>query len=193
VAYTDLATVKSMLGKDSTDGRDTLISAAITAAEKMIDERCGRSFGLDVSASARVFPAHDRILTVGDEQTIRVDDFVSVTTLETKSSFSGGWTAVTGYELRPENAAVTAHPYTEIAYRAGWLSDSMRVRVTARWGWPSVPYGVAQAAALLAARYYRRKDSPQGVLGSAEWGVARVSRFDPDVEGLIAGFITIFA
>jgi hypothetical protein len=69
----------------------------------------------------------------------------------------------------------------------------MRVRVTARWGWPSVPDGVAQAAALLAARLYRRKDSPEGVLGSSEWGAVRVARFDPDVEGLIAPYITIFA
>jgi hypothetical protein len=42
---------------------------------------------------------------------------------------------------------------------------------------------------LLAARFYRRKDSPQGVLGNAEWGFARVSRVDPDVEALISPFL----
>lgn len=193
MAYTDLATVKDALGKTTVDDRDDLIEQAIAAAEQMIDERCGRTFNLDVGSTARTFPAYDRLLTCGYEQTLRVDDFVSVTTVETQSSFAGTWTAVTGYELRPSNASVGDRPYTEIAYQTGWVTESMRVRVTARWGWPSVPDGVTQAAALLAARLYRRKDSPQGVLGNAEWGTVRVSRVDPDVEGLIAPYITIFA
>lgn len=191
--YTDSATVKRALGKDTANAKDDLVEQAVAAASRMIDERCGRSFLRDSAATARIFPALDRIVTSGSEQTIRVDDFVALATVETQSTFGGAWTAVTGYEPRPDNAAVGDRPYTEIAYRAGWLSESMRVRVTARWGWPSVPDGVAQAAALLAARLYRRKDSPEGVLGSSEWGAVRVSRFDPDVEGLIAPYITIFA
>lgn len=195
MAYTTLATVKLELGKDTTDSKDDLITAAITAAEKMIDQRCGRSFNLDGSTSARTFRGYDRLLTLGDEQTVRIDDYGTTTgmTVETRESFAGTWTTVTGWEARPHNASASSHPFGEVAYTAGWMAESMWVRVTAKWGWPAVPGGVTQAATLLAARLYRRKDSPEGVLGSSEWGAVRVSRLDPDVEGLIAPYITIFA
>jgi hypothetical protein len=42
-----------------------------------------------------------------------------------------------------------------------------------------------QATLIQAARLYRRKDSPEGVTGSAEWGVVRLPRIDPDVSALI--------
>lgn len=193
--YTTAAVVKGMIGKTTADDRDDLIIQAIAAASRMIDQRCGRRFYADATATARTFIAHDRHLSVGDAQSLRIDDFVSSSgvTVETKTSFTGSWTTVTGWEPGPDNADADGMPWTEVVYQAGWLGDTTKIRVTARWGWPSVPDGVTQAAALLAARLYRRKDSPQGVLGSAEWGVARVSRFDPDVESLIAPYILIFA
>lgn len=193
--YTDLATVKASLGKSTADDRDDLIEQAIAAASRMIDQRCGRRFYADTAASARVFPAYDRHLTVGDAQSLRVADYVTAVgaTVETQTSFAGTWTTVTGWEPGPANADADGLPWTEIVYQAGWVGDATRVRVTAKWGWPSTPDGVAQAAALLAARLYRRKDSPNGVIGSADWGTIRVSRTDPDVEALIAPYIMIFA
>jgi hypothetical protein len=193
--YTTPAVVKGMLGKTTADDRDDLIIQAVAAASRMIDQRCGRRFYADATATPRTFTAHDRHLTVGDAQSLRIDDYVTGddVTVETKTGFAGTWTPVTGWEPGPDNADADGMPWTEVVYQAGWLGDTTKIRVTARWGWPSVPDGVAQAAALLAARLYRRKDSPQGVLGSAEWGVARVSRFDPDVESLIAPYILIFA
>ncbi|WP_328465530.1 phage gp6-like head-tail connector protein [Actinoplanes sp. NBC_00393] len=193
--YTDLATVKAMLGKTTADDRDDLIEAAIAAASRMIDERCGRAFYLEATATARTFPARDRSWLDGDAQSIRVDDIGDATglTVETKVGFSGTWSSVTGFEPGPDNADLRGRPWTEVVYAAGWLTDNTKVRITARWGWPTVPDGVAQAAALLAARLYRRKDSPQGVLGSADWGVIRVSRFDPDVEALVAPYILMTA
>jgi hypothetical protein len=193
--YTDLATVKAGLGKTTADDRDDLIEQAVAAASRMIDERCGRRFYATAGVTARTFSAFDRHLTVDDAQSIRVDDIATDDGLivETKTGFTGTWSTITGVELGPDNSDVLGRPWTEVVYSAGWISDASKVRVTARWGWPSVPDGITQAAALLAARLYRRKDSPQGVLGSAEWGVARVSRFDPDVENLIAPYILITA
>jgi hypothetical protein len=193
--YTTVAVVKGMLGKTTADDRDDLIIQAISAASRMIDQRCGRRFYADATATARTFTAHDRHLTTGDAQSLRVDDYLTATgvTVETRTSFTGAWSTVAGWEPGPDNADADGRPWTEVVYQAGWLGDTTRVRVTARWGWPSIPGGIAQAAALLASRLYRRKDSPQGVLGSAEWGVARVSRLDPDVEGLIAPHILMFA
>lgn len=193
--YTDLPTVKAGLGKTTADDRDDLIEQAIAAASRMIDERCGRRFYAPTGVSARTFTALDRHLTIGDAQSIRVDDIATDEGLivETKTGFTGTYSTITGAELGPDNSDVLGRPWTEVVYSAGWIGDASKVRVTARWGWPSVPDAITQAAALLAARLYRRKDSPQGVLGSAEWGVMRVSRFDPDVENLIAPYILITA
>jgi hypothetical protein len=193
--YTTPAVVKGMIGKTTDDDRDDLIIQAIAAASRMIDQRCGRRFYADATATARTFTAHDRLLTVGDTQSLRVDDYLASAgaTVETKTSFTGTWTTVTGWEPGPDNADAAGMPWTEIAYQAGWAGDTTKVRVTARWGWPAIPDAVAQAAALLAARLYQSKDSPNGVLGSADWGAIRVSRFDPDVEVLIAPYILIFA
>ena len=101
--------------------------------------------------------------------------------------------AVDDVELGPDNAAAQGRPATYLWSTVGWVPTSGRLRVTARWGWPAVPDQVVEAAKLLAVRLYRRKDSPQGVLGSSEWGVTRVSAVDPDVEALICPFVVLFA
>lgn len=35
-------------------------------------------------------------------------------------------------------------------------------------------------------RLYRRKDSPEGIVGSNDFGSIRVTRFDPDIEAMAA-------
>lgn len=189
--YTSLATVKDMLGKTTADDRDNLITAAIVAGASWIDRRTGRSFGADTSTSQRVFRPRGRVICDGTDEILRVDDFATETGLvvETATGIGGTWTAVTTYETGPDNAAAYGKSYSQIRATAGWIPYAGKVRVTARWGWPMVPDEIAQANALLAARLYRRKDSPQGVLGSPEWGPMRVSRADPDVESLIAPFV----
>lgn len=191
--YTDLGTVKGALGKASSDDRDELISDSIAAACRQIDQRCGRRFYADTEASARTFPAGGRYVSLYDAQALRVDDISTSddVAVETKFGFTGSYTTVATWELGPDNADVTAWPWTRVVAAGGWLSDAVTVRVTATWGWPAVPDAIVQAATLLAARLYRRKDSPQGVLGSAEWGTVRVSRFDPDVEALVGPYIAV--
>lgn len=184
--YAELTVVKSSLGKLTTDDRDDLILSAITAASRLIDARTGRRFYLDHSASARTFPVRGRTFWDDRGCNLLIDDIGSTSALvvETGSLLSNSWTATTAYATGPDNALAHGRPVTSLLSRSGWGSDS--VRVTARWGWPAVPAEVVQATQLLAARLYRRKDSPQGVLGSTEWGAVRVSRVDPDVEALIA-------
>lgn len=189
--YTDLVTVKSALGKASADDRDELISAAIMAASRMIDARTGRRFYLDDVASARVFPTHGRTFWDGVQYQLLVDDLGDTSSLvvETGSNTTNTWAALTGYDTGPANAILQGRPVTVLALNTAWPTGSTIVRVTGRWGWPAVPAEVALAAQLLAARLYRRKDSPQGVIGNAEWGAVRVARVDPDVEALIAHLI----
>jgi hypothetical protein len=60
------------------------------------------------------------------------------------------------------------------------------VKVTGVWGWASVPIAIKQATILLAARIYKRSDSPLGIAGFGDMGVMRVSsQIDPDVAQLV--------
>lgn len=196
-AYTTSIAVKSSLGKITNDDRDDLIDSATLASSRLIDERTGRRFYLDAVASSRVYTHagsgrffFDRTLM---SYVITVDDIGSAPeiTVEVGSTASGAWSAVTGFSTFPENAIARGRPITALIMPSFWQPSLWlwELRVTARWGWPAVPTQIGEAARLLAARLYRRKDSPQGVIGNAEWGVARVSRFDPDVEALVGPYI----
>jgi hypothetical protein len=186
--YSDLATVKLMLGVTDT-ARDTLISRALTSASREIDRKTSRRFWLDASASARVYNPFERVVRDDRGELLLTDDIGSLTGLVVEVGMTGSWTALTEYETHPDNALAKGEPVTGILLPTGhWGSDRTRVRVTARWGWPAVPDDIEQAARMLAARLYRRKDSPEGVAGSAEWGLVRVPRLDPDVAALIEPF-----
>lgn len=189
--YTDRDTVKSALGKTTADDRDDLIDAAIAAASRQIDQRCGRYFYADDAASARTFRARGRLTMDGCDWVLEVDDFASDDSIVVETSYgvAGTWSTVSTYELGPDNADAVWRPWTQIRGSAGWVIQHGKVRVTAQWGWPAIPDEITQAATLLAARLYRRKDSPQGVIASADWGSVRVSRTDPDVEALIGPFV----
>jgi hypothetical protein len=102
----------------------------------------------------------------------------------------GSFTPSPDYETWPENALADGEPVTGLLRVFGiWAVPGMRVRITTRFGWPAVPDPVDEASLIQASRLFKRKDSPEGVAGSSEWGVVRVSRRDPDVWNLIEPYI----
>lgn len=181
--YETLANAKLAIGMTTSD-RDALVMKALAAASRGIDDATGRRFWLDQSASPRVFTPRSRVLRDGGTDKFLVDDIGDDTGLVVEvGSTSDGWTAVTDYETDPENALATGKPISAfVGARGIWWP---RVRVTARWGWPAIPDVVVQATLIQTLRLYRRKDSPEGVAGSADWGAVRVVRIDPDVQALI--------
>lgn len=189
-AYTDLATVKLALGVTDV-GRDTLIQNAIDAASALIDDETGRTFGLAGSATAREFRIRGRVVCDVDGEALIVDDIGDETGLIVEVGDGTTWTALdpTEYDTEPDNAIIQNRPVTRIRHVYGWWTGYRKARVTANWGWPAIPNEVTQAAQIQAARLYRRKDSPEGVAGSAEWGLIRVPSLDPDVRALIAPFM----
>jgi hypothetical protein len=189
--YTTLDTVKDALGKTSVDDRDELITAAIVAGARWIDRRTGRRFYPDADATPRVFRPRGRLSCDGGDTVLRVDDFATDDGLivETATGIGGTWTAVSTFEAGPDNADVLGQPWNQIRGAGAWIPYAGKVRVTTRWGWAETPDEIVQANTLLACRLYRRKDSPQGVMGNAEWGAIRVSRVDPDVEALVCPFV----
>lgn len=190
--YTTRALVKAALEIDSgSSSADDLIDAKITAASRSIDRYCNRRFYLDATVSARVINPKGRTWADNDGEHLMVADIGTDTGLIVETGRGSDWTAITAnIETEPTDALELdpAEPITSLLYMSRYFvtRSNGRVRVTARWGWPAVPDVVGEAALIQATRLYKRKDSPEGVLGSAEWGGAiRMSRVDPDVAAML--------
>lgn len=180
--YIDRTLLKTALNITTTDtSRDVLLDQAIGAACAMIDRQCGRNFGKTTGTQVRKFEIRNRLVMDRDGYRLLVDDIADETGLVV--TIDGA--TIGGVETRPVNAVSKGSPVTTIYLPWGTWASARLATVTAVWGWPAVPPEVVQAALLQAARLYRRKDSPEGVAGSAEWGLVRVPYLDPDVRRLL--------
>lgn len=74
------------------------------------------------------------------------------------------------------------------AIRIPWgISIPAEWDITAIWGWPDVPEDIIMANQIQAHRFYGRRGSPEGIAGSAEWGLTRIPNLDPDVKAILEG------
>jgi hypothetical protein len=121
--------------------------------------------------------------------------------LQTSSAADGVFDTtwkVTDYQLEPSNGYTDglSVPYTRIRAVEDYLfpvaGGQNLVKVTAVFGWPTVPIAITQACVIQSSRLFKRLDSPLGVAGFGDMGAVRVSRYlDPDVEQLIAPYRSI--
>lgn len=188
--YCTLSEVKAALRiSDTVD--DTLLENAVEAASRRIDGECSRRFYQDGATSARTYAAgrHD-LLIVDDISTatglvVKVDD-------DADGTFETTLTAGADYQLEPLNALTQSKPVNMLrSLDINWpiaANGRTLVEVTARWGWPVVPDAIREATVLLAARQFRRLDSPLGVAGFGDLGAIVVRRIDPDVASMIAPY-----
>lgn len=192
--YTTRALVKHALGIDLGDTvDDAFIDAKIVSASRGIDQYCGtgRKFWLDSTASARIINPNGRTWYDRDGEHLLVPDIGTTAGLIVEVGRGSDWTDITtSVEAEPVDALDLdpPQPITSLLYlsRSWPRSNRQRVRITARWGAPAQPAVVGEAALIQTIRLYKRKDSPEGVLGSAEWGGAiRMSRIDPDVAAML--------
>ncbi len=184
--YAELSELRSMRGiTDGNTDQDGDLQRALTRASRAIDDRTGRRFFADDNTSARTYRTAGRLAADEGRWLLVVDD-IADTSVTVELGDGTTWTAYTDYELDPENAVARGRAVTGLA-RASWPAS--RVRVTARWGWPAVPDPIVEATLLLANRRFMRRDSPEGVAGLAQEGPVRVSRFDPDIEDLVAPYV----
>lgn len=189
--YATLAQVKSALRIEDTID-DTLIELAIESASREIDGYTDRVF-YDVGTATRIYLPIDSF-------TVQIDDLQSLTTLKTSPSgdgFTDTWTS-TDYQLEPLNgqAGGLSTPFTRIRAVGDYVfpiwnprvTDSYEatVQVVGTFGFASVPTDIVQATILLSMRQFKRYDSPLGVAGFGDLGAMRVTKFDPDVEALVA-------
>jgi hypothetical protein len=189
--YVTLEELKAQLGIEADDAtRDALLNRARSSASRSIDKTTGRRFWLDETAVQRVFNPRGNIVREDDGDLFLVDDIGDAAGLIVETGSGSSWAAVTDYETHPDNALADGKPVTALLRPLGtWGIATTRLRVTARFGWPSVPDDIVEAAMIQASRLYKRKDSPEGIIGSAEWGVRNLSRRDPDVWALIEPYI----
>lgn len=188
--YADLGTLKRQLGlDDDNDTRDALLEQALNTASRYLDKSTGRRFWLDAEPVARVYRPQGRTVIEDEGTALVVDDIGSTSGLVVETGSAAAWSVVATWETLPDNALALGRPITALLRSGGWGSGTSRVRVTARYGWPAVPDEIVQATLIQASRLYKRKDSPEGVTGSADWGVVRLSRRDPDVWNLIEPYV----
>lgn len=187
--YATLAELKTFMKiGDTTD--DVELQDKLTAASRRIDRDCGRRFYADGSATARTYRATHATLLL-------VDDISTTVGLLVEAGRGSTFTTIasTAYDLLPENALVDSRAVETLERVDGcWpLWGSIRVRVTAKWGWPAVPDPIKFACLLQAARLFRRKDAIEGVVGNSDFGPVRVSRYDPDYDNAIAPYVKVVA
>lgn len=164
--------LKLYMGLETTEN-DDLVDDAISSASREIERHCHRQFNDAGAASARLYHATNC-------HTVITDDFHTEVGLLVEINESGDgttWTTVDSsqYELLPLNRMMHGLPWVywrikmvdatsfPVGRRAG-------VRVTAQWGWESVPADIKQACKMLGSDTYQLKDSRMGVAGSDQFG-----------------------
>lgn len=102
----------------------------------------------------------------------------------------GAWLAANGVGQVPTN-------HVERAYRSAEAWVRKRVRLPdpepvlvdgVEQSVVVIPEDLVLAVCLMTARYLARRNSPDGFVGMAEFGPARISRIDQDVETLIGPY-----
>lgn len=190
--YTTLAELKASLSIPTTDSADDdALERAIRAASRAVDKHCKRRFWQATAATARSYDADAwDFLYVDDISTLT--GLIVATDDNDDGTAETTWTITTDFVAKPSNNLADDRPVYRLEAVGNRRFPRGRhpgVQVTARWGWPVVPDEVRDATLLKAAKLFRRKDSPDGVAGSNDFGVIRISqRDDPDVVMLLADF-----
>lgn len=188
--YCTVAELRNAIGDDSQKLQTTALEAAISAASRWIDRRCGRRFWLDASTQARLFRPETAtkmwVYDIGDTTGLTIETGTGGTFDTTLSASDYVLGPLASEEFGPY-AYWTISTVNGVTFPMdGWQPT---VRVTAKFGWSEVPPQVQQACLLRAASLFKRKDAPFGVAGFGDFGAVRV-RPDIDVDALLADYMT---
>lgn len=153
-----------------------------------IDQHCFRSFEVPSEATVRYFkPTRDGL------EVDELDDIANTTGLAVAVDSGGDGSYSSVLTNNTDYVYETNRDGMVVAIRStGWFpcnrSRPKTIKVTARFGWPSVPTPVKRAALIWGIRLWNRRDSPSGVVGFGDLGSIRLSRIDPDVAELLATY-----
>jgi len=195
--YATLNEIKAYLSiSDTVD--DTLLENLVESASRSIDRIANRRFYLDSTASARLYRAYSDIFVYTDDIGSTTDLAVAIDE-NGNGTYTKSVTLNTDYILDPLTSPSLGRPYTQLTMVSntqmwpifpGLTQNGLRpgVRVTAKWGWPSVPNDINMACLILTADLYKRKDAPGGILGLGDLGVVRMSPLGRDVTAMVRAY-----
>ena len=191
-AYLELEEAKSTLEIEAGHA-DTDIQRTLVAASRMIDEITQTRFYTTAADEVRYYSPDAGHLLFTDE-------ISTLTELATDAAggttFGTVWTANTDYVLQPENATVGAvqyRPWDRILRHPKSAKQfpcyPRSVRVTGKFGWTAVPDAVKVATGIIATKALRRaRSAPMGIVTAFDGTAVRMSRFDPQVEEMLAPY-----
>lgn len=188
-AYATLAELKAQMDLDAITTNDTELTRCLDAAAAWIESPagCGRVFALDATDTTKLFMPTS-------EGVVDVPDLVSVTSIkvDTRGDRSYATTlAAADYQLYPligsRYEQIRIWPQSSKSFRPDRL-----VQVVGKFGYvegAAAPIPIKEANLLLAARLYKRREAPFGILQSTDLGTfTRLSKEDPDVANLLAPY-----
>jgi len=170
------------------------LGGAVAAASRAIDLATNRQFGKVDEIEQRLYTPEWQVVGVGLNRTrrwvARIDDVQTIVGLVLHLDLDGDQSyahEVTDYALHPANAAAEGRPWELIVFRSTAPQPTGaedQLRVTATFGWTSVPEVVATACKIQANRFFARRLAPFGVAGSPESGteLRLLAKVDPDVD-----------
>jgi hypothetical protein len=171
-----------------TDGldRDDWIDRCLRGARAAIENRSGwPTFWKTETVETRTIDVSGQVVPV------RRSGYSYIKVLLRDGIASSIGFAVAGYStsasLLPTSSVFDGKPFDSIKLPYGSLMNDGMLDVTAQWGWPEVPDDIIWAHQMQSNRLYRRKGSPEGIAGSAEWGLTRIPALDPDVLAILKG------
>lgn len=197
--YTSVEEVKDRL-KITDTADDAILHGAVAAAARAIEGYTGRFFyQLSETRTFRPYTLYE----------LPIDDLISCTQLAVDYAGTGVFSTVftqgVDYELQIGEDAFNAmasgekRPYTLVRvinvsggqwFPFVWpFSRLDRIQIQGVWGWPEVPFGIAEATRQVAAEFYKLKDSPFGLVGTSEFGVVRVPKTNPYIMKLLQPYI----
>lgn len=169
VSLEELKDYLKMTGKDTYD--DSLVDA-LSSVTSEIERKCNRQFNKAGSVSQRSYYPDSPHLA-------KVHDFWTTTGLVVTLN-GNTLTEGTDFELHPLDGVVDGQPgwpYWKIRLLGGrcFARDTRLgapLKVTANWGWDSIPAPIKQACLIMAAETFQLKDTPFGVAGMDAFGSA---------------------
>lgn len=196
--YASLPELKNRM-QVTNDRHDADMSTDLMAASVAITNQTGRRFELENTTEARTFQANGPgwRCFIDDLDISDVDGTEHAPTITTTS---GGrtdtYTAHTGEVIlctvQRSNVVdlIEGDTYTFPVGRGCWVKVTPDSDAQG-WGWGVTPAPIVEATLLLASRYHKRRNSPEGAIGFEGAGVGRIAGRDPDVAALIAPYIRV--
>lgn len=190
--YVTSVELKATLSLTGETYADADIAVAVEAASRGIDEVCRRRFWADANAN------QVRYYTALTDSIVVIDDLVTLTTLASDANggttFADTWTLNTDFTLGPDNADADGRPWELIVRHPlarHYLTTSYprSLKVTGKFGWPTVPAAIKSAATLMATQLLRRmREAPFGIVGFDETAM-RIARTDPHIAFLVNPYV----